>query len=775
MCGIWFYAELRSSAEPATPHVPDRIRFRGPDHVAIYEWTIQISLSSWLHVSMAASVLHMQGDILVEQPVSIPGGGVSAQEQNCLAWNGELYDTIYGSDTQAVVDLVCQKPAGLDVSEWLAAEMYNYPGPWALLLFNPVDCTVHFGRDFIGRRSLVLSHTPTSICISSVSVPAHACCEEVRPGIVRTLQLKTMKTTAAFSCKRQKHYRRASHAWASFPIVCHNLLHNGLLEKGIQTTLRESAAGALEMAASALLQHLSRAVQRRVRAGTVGPGPSPPGITNEIVRVGGIRVSQASLRSVENDMGQPARVAVMFSGGIDCMLCAALAHLHVPIEETIDLITVAFAQTEHDAAILHVDSPDRSAAMLGLSELQRSSPGRIWRLICVNEDLQSLRDMQTTVMQLNSPRDSAMDFSIAAALWAGARGIGWVRCDGQNLPAIEPAGEPSFACSLPLSLAAAGIGNEYSCHASSLFDQAVSVGTEHAATLQDDAAGTRNPIVKDTVPADHTAMAAETEAIGCSAASTASDDYSSTKGTECGAIHRMQLPSCVPEQFFQSSVCAYDHACCYAPSGAATAATSAATTETCALDENGFKYALVRSAARVVLLGMGADEQCGGYGRHLTAFNKGREILKGSGKRSTPGWQALHDEMDMDVQRIWQRNLGRDDRVVSDHGREARFPFLDEDVCKLLAELPLPLLTEPRLERGFGDKRIIRLAGAMIGLENSSRLVKRAIQFGSRVARVTNKAILVATTAAAGGDTSTITGRSAMKLTRGTDAFTGLH
>ena len=173
-------------------------------------------------------------------------------------------------------------------------------------------------------------------------------------------------------------------------------------------------------------------------------------------------------------------------------------------------------------------------------------------------------------------------------------------------------------------------------------------------------------------------------------------------------------------------------------------------------------------------LGMGADEQCGGYGRHLTAFLKGREAVKGTGQRGEPGWAALDAEMHMDVARIWQRNLGRDDRVVSDHGREGRFPFLDEDVVALLGALPLPLLTDPRLPRGEGDKRIIRRAGDMLGLRGSSLLVKRAIQFGSRVARVTNKAVVAAAAAAAGGDASAVTGRAAMKQTRGSDAFGGL-
>jgi len=82
------------------------------------------------------------------------------------------------------------------------------------------------------------------------------------------------------------------------------------------------------------------------------------------------------------------------------------------------------------------------------------------------------------------------------------------------------------------------------------------------------------------------------------------------------------------------------------------------------------------------------------------------------------------------------RNLGRDDRIIASHGREARFPYLDEEVMSLLRSLPPSLKYSLTLPMGVGDKHILRcVAREGLGLEGAAALVKRAIQFGSRISR----------------------------------------
>lgn len=75
----------------------------------------------------------------------------------------------------------------------------------------------------------------------------------------------------------------------------------------------------------------------------------------------------------------------------------------------------------------------------------------------------------------------------------------------------------------------------------------------------------------------------------------------------------------------------------------------------------------MKSSSKVVFSGLGADEVWAGYSRYKTALLKNGQI-------------GLDAEMSLDLDRLWHRNMGRDDRAISHNGKEARFPFLDFDI-----------------------------------------------------------------------------------------------
>ncbi|ELU43086.1 asparagine synthase [Rhizoctonia solani AG-1 IA] len=134
--------------------------------------------------------------------------------------------------------------------------------------------------------------------------------------------------------------------------------------------------------------------------------------------------------------------------------------------------------------------------------------------------------------------------------------------------------------------------------------------------------------------------------------------------------------------------------------------------------------------AKVLLSGLGSDELLGGYSRHRVAYTQG-------------GWDRLISELQLDLDRLPARNLGRDDRVISANGRESRYPFLSLVLVSYLAQLPVQIKVDPRLAlqeqglgAGLGDKTLLRLAAERLGLMLASRRTKRAMQFGSRSARM---------------------------------------
>lgn len=131
----------------------------------------------------------------------------------------------------------------------------------------------------------------------------------------------------------------------------------------------------------------------------------------------------------------------------------------------------------------------------------------------------------------------------------------------------------------------------------------------------------------------------------------------------------------------------------------------------------------------MLLIGSGADELFGGYSRHRTAFQS-------SGDHSTDlsPYERLDAVLEYDFLRLPSRNLARDDRVVGDHGRTVRAPYLDEEFVAFVRGLRSHSKCYHKLEAGVGDKLLLRLLGFSIGLRDASARKKRAMQFGTRVA-----------------------------------------
>lgn len=104
------------------------------------------------------------------------------------------------------------------------------------------------------------------------------------------------------------------------------------------------------------------------------------------------------------------RVAVLFSGGLDCSVLAWLIHTLLPADESIDLINVAFENPRTiitqkiDPKDAYDMCPDRITGRAGWQELRKlsQSTDRIWNFVEVQLDALVLRVDRCAILRDSS-------------------------------------------------------------------------------------------------------------------------------------------------------------------------------------------------------------------------------------------------------------------------------------------------------------------------------------------------------------------------------------
>ncbi|KAF8002391.1 hypothetical protein HF325_003356 [Metschnikowia pulcherrima] len=152
------------------------------------------------------------------------------------------------------------------------------------------------------------------------------------------------------------------------------------------------------------------------------------------------------------------------------------------------------------------------------------------------------------------------------------------------------------------------------------------------------------------------------------------------------------------------------------------------------------------SQAKVLFSGLGADELFGGYSRHENIFHGLKE--DSATEVINQRYEELSQSLIHDIDVIYERNLGRDDRAMSSWGKELRYPYLDQSFIKWVIEE-----VNPKLKMSFewktqktkkGEKRVmsferkflLRKLAKRLGLNLASKEAKRAIQFGAKSAKM---------------------------------------
>lgn len=172
MCGIFCSISRNGYIQPSEA-VRQHLQSRGPD--ASNQISIKTERSTkQCHLVLHSTVLSLRGDSTTEQPFQ------RSHSESVLCWNGEAW-TISGkrpagNDTSAMYDLLCAAMSATrnvdashqaqDVSKALSA----VAGPYAFVFYDSSSSKLFFGRDLLGRRSLLHKVTSTGdILLSSIT------------------------------------------------------------------------------------------------------------------------------------------------------------------------------------------------------------------------------------------------------------------------------------------------------------------------------------------------------------------------------------------------------------------------------------------------------------------------------------------------------------------------------------------------------------------------------------------------------------------------------
>jgi asparagine synthetase B (glutamine-hydrolysing) len=163
MCGIFVSVGFRGSSNAVPDEYVDWISARGPD--SLQSHTAQILAGDSEHaleLTFTSSVLHLRGKQVTVQPLLSQCGDI-------LCWNGEIWKGL---------DVKDHENDGLKLLEALTSGatvwdvIGNIEGPWAMVYYSSNDRKLWYGRDSLGRRSLVRkSDSKTGgILLSSVGI-----------------------------------------------------------------------------------------------------------------------------------------------------------------------------------------------------------------------------------------------------------------------------------------------------------------------------------------------------------------------------------------------------------------------------------------------------------------------------------------------------------------------------------------------------------------------------------------------------------------------------
>lgn len=196
MCGIHVTVS-RSPPREIPTHVQKRLRNRGPDHLATHATCCSSGNDqdevTTTHLAFTSTVLALRGHHIAQQPF------VDHQSGSVFCWNGEAWRIrhadVSGNDGEAIASLLsaaCQF-APTARQDAIMKVLRSIDGPFAFVFFDKPSKTLYFGRDRLGRRSLLLRLDQEGLVLSSVAESKDPEWKEVEADGVYALELAESK------------------------------------------------------------------------------------------------------------------------------------------------------------------------------------------------------------------------------------------------------------------------------------------------------------------------------------------------------------------------------------------------------------------------------------------------------------------------------------------------------------------------------------------------------------------------------------------------------
>ncbi|GME24468.1 Asparagine synthase [Neofusicoccum parvum] len=409
MCGIFASLSRHASVHP-DPGTECFLDNRGPDCSRTLERSIDTGTR--VHALFRSTVLALRGSSLVPQPLLDGASG------SILCWNGEAWaidnQPVAGNDSLQVFQLLrdaCRQPQA-DPAAAVADCVSRIRGPYAFVFYDAIGRRLFYGRDCLGRRSLLRSVDDTgdlvlsSICDSHVSESWR----EVEADGIYMVDLDHAPSPSSFHITRLPYVYARSDEPASQTLMLPYPPLNRAVSDDPPLLTEES------LSVHALKHHLTRSLELRLQREM----PSLP------------------RNGTTQDQNQ-VRIAVLFSGGLDCTVLARLAHDILPYSVSVDLLNVAFENprihhphTDKSGSTLspYELCPDRITGRASYAELCEVCPERRWKFVEINVPYVETLAHRDTVIALMHPHNTEMDLSISCALYFASRGRGTAKEPG---------------------------------------------------------------------------------------------------------------------------------------------------------------------------------------------------------------------------------------------------------------------------------------------------------------------------------------------------------